>query len=76
MMCMHHQLKFYQTNEKNAKFVTNKGCEYIGELIVDMPDTIKGRERSVEASIYFGETEITVYGEVQKTQLNLLMKKK
>ena len=76
-------IKFYQTNEKNAKFVTDKGCECIGELIVDMPDTTKGKDRSVELSLFFGETEISVQVQgldttsckLQKTKLNLLMKK-
>ena len=76
-------INLYQTNEKNPKFVTDKGCECIGELIVDMPDTTKGKDRSVELSLFFGETEISVQVQglettsckLQKTKLNLLMKK-
>ena len=74
-------IKFYQTNEENPKFVTDKGCECIGELIVDMPDTSKGKERSVEVSVFFGETEISVKGldkttqKLQEAKLNLLIEK-
>ena len=75
-------IKFYQTNEKNPKFVTDEGCECIGELIVDMPDTTKGKDRSVEVSLFFGETEISVKGldttsgKLLETKLNLMIQTK
>ncbi|XP_061164545.1 uncharacterized protein LOC133173581 [Saccostrea echinata] len=71
-------LKFYQSNEENPQFVTDKGCECIGELLVDMPDVRGGKERSVLVSIKFGETEIMVCGvdkttgNRQETKLDLL----
>jgi hypothetical protein len=71
-------LKFYQTDVENPQFVTDRGCECIGELLVDMPDVRGGTERSVMVSIRFGETEIMVCGvdkttgKRQETKLDLL----
>ncbi|XP_065932831.1 uncharacterized protein [Magallana gigas] len=71
-------LKFYQSEIKNPKYVTDPGCKCIGKLSVEMPDLSGGTERSVIVSIKFGETEITVCGvdkttgKRQETMLNLL----
>ncbi|XP_056010525.1 uncharacterized protein LOC125681968 isoform X4 [Ostrea edulis] len=73
-------LKFYQSDIENPQFVTDPGCECIGELLVDMPDKTGGTERSVMVSIKFGETEIMVCGvdrttgKRQETKLDLLGK--
>ena len=46
---------------------------------MDMPDTTKGKERSVEVSLFFGETEISVKGldttsgKLQETKFNLMI---
>eukprot|EP00105_Crassostrea_gigas_P038193 XP_019922341.1 PREDICTED: heat shock 70 kDa protein 12A-like [Crassostrea gigas] len=71
-------LKFYQSEIKNPKYVTDPGCKCIGKLSVEMPDLSGGTERSVMVSIKFGETEITVCGvdkttgKKQETALDLL----
>lgn len=71
-------LKFYQSEIKNPKYVTDPYCKCIGKLSVEMPDLSGGTERSVMVSIKFGETEITVCGvdkttgKRQETMLNLL----
>nr|XP_019922341.2 heat shock 70 kDa protein 12A-like [Crassostrea gigas] len=71
-------LKFYLSEIKNPKYVTDPGCKCIGKLSVEMPDLSGGTERSVMVSIKFGETEITVCGvdkttgKKQETVLDLL----
>ncbi|XP_052721737.1 uncharacterized protein LOC128192798 isoform X3 [Crassostrea angulata] len=71
-------LKFYQSDQEDPKFVSDRGCECIGKLSVEMPDLSGGTKRSVMVSIKFGETEITVCGvdkttgKKQETVLDLL----
>lgn len=40
----------------------DKNCKEIGTLIVDMPDTTGGLQRTVDVSLAFGDTELHVTG--------------
>ena len=67
---------FYTSPTTNAQFVTDPGLANIGSLVVQSPDTQRGRDREIEVSLYFGGTEITVTaldvtsGNVEQTTLD------
>lgn len=71
-------LKFYGTARQNVRYVDESGVQYLGELLVEMPDTQAGQNRPVEIKMYFGRTEIQVKacdrtsGQEYKTTLNFL----
>jgi hypothetical protein len=58
-------LNIYRTREPNPQFITDKGCELFGEMMVEMPSTKGGQERKVMVSLQFGETEILFSGQDQ-----------
>ncbi|XP_071125378.1 heat shock 70 kDa protein 12A-like [Mytilus edulis] len=60
-------LNLYQTNERNPTYTTDKGCEEIGKIRVEMPDTSKGMDRQVIVSLTFGDTELIVEGKDNET---------
>lgn len=60
-------LNLYQTNEKDPKYTTDEGCEEIGKIRVEMPDTSKGMDRQVIVSLTFGDTELIVEGKDNET---------
>ena len=50
---------FYTSTDPDVKYVTDSTVgPSIGEVIVDSPDTSKGKDREIELSIFFGGTEI------------------
>ena len=52
---------FYTSTDPNPQFVTDPTVgPCIGQVIVDSPDTSKGRDRKIEVHIFFGGTEIKV----------------
>ncbi|KAJ8297693.1 hypothetical protein KUTeg_024224, partial [Tegillarca granosa] len=55
-------VKIYRSRRKNPIYVTDQDCSYLGRMVVDMPDTRGGLNRTVVVSITFGETEIMVEG--------------
>ena len=67
---------FYTSLNTSPQFVTEPGLTKIGSLTVQSPDTQRGRDREIEASLYFGGTEITVTalditsGNVEQTTLD------
>uniref|UniRef100_A0A8W8LC30 Heat shock 70 kDa protein 12A n=1 Tax=Magallana gigas TaxID=29159 RepID=A0A8W8LC30_MAGGI len=68
----------YTSTELNPAYVTDEGCEKIGEMEVAMPDTSGGRNRSVMCEMIFGGTELEVKatikrnGQVTKAKFNFL----
>lgn len=71
---------FYTASHTNAQFVTEHGLTKIGSLLVNSPDTRRGRDRDIEVSLYFGGTEITATsldvssGNVEQTTLDFFCK--
>ncbi|KAJ7381800.1 hypothetical protein OS493_038954 [Desmophyllum pertusum] len=53
------QFGFYVTSNPNTQFVTEPGVTKIGRVVVQSPDTWRGKDRKIEVSMYFGGTEIT-----------------
>ena len=50
---------FYVTSNPNTQFVTDRGVTRIGSVVVQSPDTRRGKDRNLEVTMYFGGTEIT-----------------
>jgi len=50
---------FYVTSNPKTQFVTDPGVNKIGSVMVQSPDTWRGRDRNIEVCMYFGGTEIT-----------------
>jgi molecular chaperone DnaK (HSP70) len=57
----------YTSTDSNPAYVDDPGCQKIGQMEVDMPDTSGGRNRSVTCEMIFGGTELEVRATVQKT---------
>lgn len=55
-------VKIYRSTSKNPRYVTDKDCLYLGRMVVDMPNTRGGLNRTVVVSMTFGETELMVEG--------------
>ena len=51
--------EFYVTSNPDTKYTTEPGVTDIGSLVVQSPDTWRGKDRKIEVSMYFGGTEIT-----------------
>ncbi|KAK3611893.1 hypothetical protein CHS0354_021328 [Potamilus streckersoni] len=51
-------LSIYKSKNVNPCYVTDPGCEQIGDLVVDMPDLTGEKNRQVAVTTYFGETEL------------------
>ncbi|KAJ8311225.1 hypothetical protein KUTeg_011223 [Tegillarca granosa] len=62
----------YRSKEKKPEYVTDKGCENLGTIVVDMPDTSGGLNRKVLVSLTFGDTELTVEGRDETTGKSVL----
>ncbi|KAJ7353749.1 hypothetical protein OS493_032619 [Desmophyllum pertusum] len=71
---------FYTASHTTAQFVTEPGLTKIGSIMVQSPDTHRGRDRDIEVSLYFGGTEITATaldvssGNVKQTTLDFFCK--
>ena len=69
---------FYATSNPDEKYVTDPGMTKIGSVTVQSPDTWRGKDRTIEVSMYFGRTEITASakdlssGNVARTILDFL----
>lgn len=50
---------FYVTSNPKTQYITEPGVTKIGSLVVQSPDTWRGKDRKIEVSMYFGGTEIT-----------------
>ncbi|KAL3881736.1 hypothetical protein ACJMK2_028132 [Sinanodonta woodiana] len=53
-------LSVYRSTSENPRYVTEPRCEKIGDIVVKMPDTTGEKDRKIEVSISFGETELRV----------------
>lgn len=51
----------------NPRYTTDPGCQYHGELTVQMPDTSGGKNRKVGVKMIFGKTELQVHAENKRT---------
>ena len=52
-------IPFYAASNPNAEYTTDPGMTQIGSVVVQSPDTWRGKNREIEVSMYFGRTEIT-----------------
>lgn len=53
-------VKFYQSSEKDPKYVDSDKCTYLGKIVVDMPDISGGLDRCVNVFVGFGDTELKI----------------
>ncbi|OWF51205.1 heat shock 70 kDa protein 12A-like [Mizuhopecten yessoensis] len=64
-------LKVYASVDADPKYVTDRNCEFLGKVVVELPDS--DERLTVEVSMIFGETELMVEareqtpGQVAKT---------
>ena len=62
--------QFFTSTDPNVRYTTDSSVgPSIGKLVVDSPDTSKGKKRSIELCIFFGGTEIKATG-IDKTSGN------
>ncbi|KAL3881738.1 hypothetical protein ACJMK2_028134 [Sinanodonta woodiana] len=54
------RLAVHRSTYKDPCYVTDLGCEKIGDLVIKMPDLTGEKKRRVKVSILFGETELRV----------------
>ena len=57
-------IDIYTSTEPNPRYTTDVGCELLGRLVVDMPDTTRGLDRRAEVTMSMGSTEIVVEGKM------------
>ncbi|XP_069130064.1 heat shock 70 kDa protein 12B-like [Argopecten irradians] len=53
-------LRVFVSTERDPMYTTDSGCTKIGQMTVAMPDTSKGRDRSVKVQMTFSNTELEV----------------
>ena len=53
------EFSFYISSDPDVKFTTDPEVTRIGRVVVQSPDTWRGKDRSIEVSLCFGGTEIT-----------------
>ncbi|XP_063415310.1 heat shock 70 kDa protein 12B-like [Mytilus trossulus] len=51
-------LKIFATEDSNPKYVTDKGCEYLGKVVIQLPEV--DEKLKVDVKMIFGETELMV----------------
>lgn len=51
---------FYATKKENPRYVDETDVQEIGKIRIDISSTVGTEDRSIEASMNFGKTEITV----------------
>ncbi|XP_069102440.1 heat shock 70 kDa protein 12B-like isoform X2 [Argopecten irradians] len=57
----------YASTSEHPKYVTEKSCQRLGGITLDMPDTTLGKARGANATIYFGGSEIKLTAEDKHT---------
>ncbi|XP_043084959.1 heat shock 70 kDa protein 12A-like [Puntigrus tetrazona] len=71
---------FYSSEKQEVKFTDEPMVEEIGSLLVNMPNTDKGKQRKVRLEIKFGSTEMQATatdlesGETRTTKLDFMSK--
>ncbi|XP_076117897.1 heat shock 70 kDa protein 12A-like [Mytilus galloprovincialis] len=51
-------LKIFATEDSNPRYVTDKGCEYLGKVVIQLPEV--DEKLKVDVKMIFGETELMV----------------
>ena len=51
-------LRIFASEDSNPRYVTDEGCEYVGKVTIQLPETEEKLE--VDVTIIFGETELMV----------------
>lgn len=54
----------YTSNKSDPRYTTDTGCEKLGRLVVQVPDTTKGLDRHADVTMTMGSTEIVVQGKM------------
>lgn len=57
----------YTSVDEDPQYVTDVGCQYVGQLEVDVPDLAGGKDRGVWVQMIFGGTEVVVEAREEKT---------
>ena len=69
---------FYSASNPDSEFITDRGMKKLGSVMVQSPDTWRGKNREIVVSMYFGGTEITAAahdvssGNVAQTKVDFL----
>lgn len=67
-------INIYKSKDKNPKFVTDAGCEFFAEMVIDMTNSNKDLEDAVIISIEFGRTQISFWKEDTKNSKRIMIK--
>lgn len=51
-------LKIYASEDSNPRYVSDEGCEYLGKVVIQLPETEE--KLKVDVKMIFGETELMV----------------
>ena len=54
------RLRVYSADVRSPLYTTEPGCRKIGNILVHLPNTTKGKERRVRVKMVFGGTELQV----------------
>lgn len=54
------RVRVFSSKEKSPEFVTDKGCNYLGEIIVNIPEMDQEEGGTVDVKMTFGGTELAV----------------
>ena len=54
------RLKVYYSAHKGVRYTDERGCMYLGDILVPMPDVTGDKSRKVDVLVTFGETELHV----------------
>ena len=67
------RITIHATRRLNPRYVDEDGVNELGEMVVDLSSVMHKRleDRSVEVSMFFGETELGVQAVVEGTQESL-----
>lgn len=57
------KINIYKSKDKNPQFITDAGCEFFAEMVVDMNNSEGHLENEVIISIEFGRTQISFWKE-------------
>lgn len=60
-------IEMYSSTEEQPKYVTDKGCTYLGKITVDLPDSDNIADKHFSVLLTFGRTELTVRVLLEKT---------
>lgn len=61
------RLEFYTSPNNQVRYIDEEGAKFIGEIVVELPDTTDGLKREVDVIVDFAGTEIKVEAEDKKS---------